>query len=61
LGWARTAKSDRERDIFVEMANTWLAAAVRASERERAGISISPYDPIEAEVTVTCLPADPAK
>jgi hypothetical protein len=30
LGWARTAKTDREREIFVQMAQTWLAAAVRA-------------------------------
>jgi hypothetical protein len=31
LGWARTAKSDREREIFIQMGQTWLAAAVRAA------------------------------
>jgi hypothetical protein len=30
FGWAKTAKSDREREIFIQMAQTWLAAAVRA-------------------------------
>lgn len=30
FGWARTAKNDREREIFIQMAQTWLAAAVRA-------------------------------
>ena len=29
LGWARTAKTDREREIFIEMARTWLKAAAR--------------------------------
>ena len=29
IGWARTARSERERAIFVEMAQTWLAAAAR--------------------------------
>lgn len=28
--WARTAKSERERDIFLEMTRTWLVAAARA-------------------------------
>jgi hypothetical protein len=28
--WARTAKSERERDIFLEMTRTWLVAAIRA-------------------------------
>jgi hypothetical protein len=30
LGWAKTAKSDREREIFLQMAQTWLEAATRA-------------------------------
>jgi hypothetical protein len=29
MDWARTARSERERAIFVEMAQTWLAAAAR--------------------------------
>ena len=28
MGWAKNARSDRERAIFVQMANTWLQAAV---------------------------------
>jgi hypothetical protein len=28
VGWAKTAKSVKERDIFLQMANTWLRAAV---------------------------------
>jgi hypothetical protein len=32
LDWAKTAKSDKERQIFLQMARTWLEAAVR---RER--------------------------
>jgi hypothetical protein len=31
LGWAKTAKSDREREIFLQMARTWLEAAAIAS------------------------------
>jgi hypothetical protein len=30
MGWAKTAKTDRERDIFLQMARTWFAAAIRA-------------------------------
>jgi hypothetical protein len=30
FGWARTAKTEREREIFIQMGQTWLAAAVRA-------------------------------
>ena len=32
LDWAKTAKSDSERDIFLQMAQIWLEAAMR-SER----------------------------
>jgi hypothetical protein len=35
LDWARTARSERERQIFLQMAQTWLAAAVRADLRNR--------------------------
>jgi len=27
MGWAKTARADKERQIFVEMAGTWLQAA----------------------------------
>jgi hypothetical protein len=29
--WARTARTEREREIFLQMARTWLEAAVLAS------------------------------
>jgi hypothetical protein len=34
LGWARTARSDRERAIFLQMAQTWLEAVVRLEARQ---------------------------
>jgi hypothetical protein len=33
LEWAATAKSDREREIFLQMANAWLGAAFCAEFR----------------------------
>jgi hypothetical protein len=35
LDWARTAKSEQERDIYLRMARTWFAAAVQADLRDR--------------------------
>jgi hypothetical protein len=35
LGWAKTARSDRERRIFLQMAETWLLAADITDQRER--------------------------
>jgi hypothetical protein len=32
LGWARTARSDRERRIFLQMAEVWLEAAARSEK-----------------------------
>lgn len=42
FGWARTAKTKREREIFIQMAQTWLAAAVRAGAAEPTQPSVSP-------------------
>ena len=36
LGWAKTAKSDRERRIFLQMAEAWLNVAARLEARDRA-------------------------
>jgi hypothetical protein len=36
MDWARTARSDRERAIFLQMAETWLQAAERL-ERVQPG------------------------
>jgi hypothetical protein len=33
MDWARTARSERERAIFLEMAQTWLAAAMKADPK----------------------------
>jgi hypothetical protein len=35
LGWDKTAGSDSERRILLQMAETWLRAAVQADQRER--------------------------
>jgi hypothetical protein len=35
LGWAKTARSDRERRIFLQMAETWLEAAALAEQHEK--------------------------
>jgi hypothetical protein len=36
MGWAKTARSEREQRIFLQMAETWLRAAIAAERRERA-------------------------
>jgi hypothetical protein len=41
LGWARTARSDRERGIFLQMAQTWLEAAIRLEVGSAADGSVS--------------------
>jgi hypothetical protein len=35
IEWAKTAKSDFERNTFLQMAQTWLAAAVYADSQSR--------------------------
>jgi hypothetical protein len=34
LGWAKKARSGREREIFLQMAETWLQAATSAAIKE---------------------------
>jgi hypothetical protein len=34
LDWAKTAKSDRERGIFLQMAETWIRAAILAESAQ---------------------------
>ena len=43
MGWAKSARSDRERGIFMQMAATWLHAAALAQGRE------SSHDPGERQ------------
>ncbi len=35
LGWAKSARTDRERHIFLGMAETWLRAAALADQRDK--------------------------
>jgi hypothetical protein len=35
VGWAKSAKSLKERDIFLQMASTWLSAAVNVEAGSR--------------------------
>ena len=35
LGWAKTARSDQERRIFLQMAEVWLEAAARSEKKAR--------------------------
>jgi hypothetical protein len=39
MDWAKSAKTDRERKIFLEMAATWLDAATRSEMREREPVA----------------------
>jgi hypothetical protein len=56
FGWAKTAKSDREREIFLQMAETWLEAAIRAEVRQ---IPVQP-SPQEEIARGRRNPGDPA-
>jgi hypothetical protein len=38
MHWAKTARSDREKRIFLQMAESWLEAAVLAERREQRGV-----------------------
>jgi hypothetical protein len=38
LGWAKTARSDRERRIFLKMTEAWLEAAALAEKNGYAGV-----------------------
>ncbi len=35
MHWAKTARSDKEKRIFLQMVETWLNAAVLAERREQ--------------------------
>jgi hypothetical protein len=39
IGWARTARTDRERQIFLQIAQAWMEAAAR---RERPHSVVRP-------------------
>jgi hypothetical protein len=48
MGWAKTARTDKERKIFIEMAGTWLRAVALA-------------EPATASVTSQMAPASHAE
>jgi hypothetical protein len=39
LGWAESARTERERDIFLAMAKTWLEAAEWAIKRDAQSLN----------------------
>jgi hypothetical protein len=39
MHWAKTARSDREKRVFLQMAETWLKAALVADRREKRATS----------------------
>ena len=41
-GWAETARSDRERELFLQMAEAWFAAALHAESREATATELAP-------------------
>ena len=51
LHWAKTARSDREHRIFLQMAESWLKAAAIAEHREgrRAAAGNQQHRPDAAE------------
>jgi hypothetical protein len=46
LGWAKTARSDQERRIFLQMAETWATAAELAERREGQPAGSTAHDTI---------------
>jgi hypothetical protein len=51
MRWAKTARTDKERKIFIEMAGTWLRAVALAE----------PANPSSANVTSQMAPASHAE
>jgi hypothetical protein len=41
MDWARTARSERERAIFLQMAETWLQAAALLEKRGQCGSTVA--------------------
>jgi len=37
LGWARTARTDRERDIFLQIAHAWSEATEKLDGKDEVG------------------------
>ena len=45
MGWAKTARTDKERQIFIEMAGTWLQAAALAERINPSSANVTPRMP----------------
>jgi hypothetical protein len=46
IGWARTARTDKERATFLQMARTWIEAAERLESHPPPVISDDPKNEI---------------
>jgi hypothetical protein len=49
IGWARTARADQEREIFLQIARTWIEAAERLEQSRPPVVSPDPKDTISAK------------
>jgi hypothetical protein len=49
VGWARTARTDKERATFFQMARTWIEAAERLESHPSPVISDDPTNEIAAK------------
>jgi hypothetical protein len=49
VGWARTARTDKERAIFLQMARTWIEAAERLESHPPPPINADPKNEIAAK------------
>jgi hypothetical protein len=52
IGWAKTAETDHERDIFLQMAKAWMEAALIANGAS-AGPTAWPQPPSEEDGSAT--------
>ena len=49
IGWARTARTDKERATFLQMARTWIEAAERLESHPPPVINSDPKNEIAAK------------
>jgi hypothetical protein len=50
MGWAKIARTDKERQIFIEMASTWLRAAALAERHNSSSVNGTLRMPAESNV-----------
>jgi hypothetical protein len=63
LGWARTARTDRERDIFLQIARAWNEAAEKLDGKDEVGFDSSEArdDTLLTAWRVTIAASDPCE